>query len=149
MRFAFEVKETDLLGRVGTLRVGGKALETPYLFPVIHPVNQLVPTKDLKSMGFGGLMTNAYIAYSRRKDEALRDGLHKMLDFDGILMTDSGGYQVLEYGDLEIGYRDVASFQSGVGADLAVTLDRPTGYSRSEDYARETMKESLAGARRR
>jgi 7-cyano-7-deazaguanine tRNA-ribosyltransferase len=140
------VKDTDLLGRVGVLKVGGKTLETPCLLPVIHPVNQAVPTDELKAMGFRGLMTNSYIIRSRRKDEALRRGIHEMLGFDGVLMTDSGGYQVLEYGDLEIGYEEVASFQAEIGSDLAVTLDRPTGYPQSRRTAEDSVDYSLKNA---
>lgn len=146
MPFSFEVKETDLLGRVGVLKVGGKTLETPCLLPVVHPVNQAVSTKELRAMGFRGLMTNSYIIRSRRKDEALRDGIHEMLGFDGVLMTDSGGYQVLEYGDLEIGYGEVASFQAEIGSDLAVTLDRPTGYPQSRRAAEDSVDYSLRNA---
>jgi len=144
--FAFEVKETDLLGRIGVLKVGGKVLETPCLFPVIHPVRQLIPPRTLESMGFHGLMTNSYIIHSRRREEALQKGLHRMLDFDGVLMTDSGGYQVLEYGDLELDYAQVAQFQADIGTELAVTLDRPTGFSKSESYAKGTMEYSLKNA---
>ncbi|HEY6283066.1 MAG TPA: tRNA guanosine(15) transglycosylase TgtA, partial [Nitrososphaerales archaeon] len=147
MGFSFEVKESDLLGRIGSLKVGGKTLETPYLFPVIHPVNQQVPTEELKAMGFGGLMTNSYIMHSRRKDEALREGIHKLLGFDGIFITDSGGYQVLEYGNLDVDYSDIASFQSRIGSDIAVTLDRPTGYPQTRLRARETVEYSLKNAR--
>ncbi|MDA4126330.1 MAG: tRNA guanosine(15) transglycosylase TgtA [Thaumarchaeota archaeon] len=146
MKFSFEVKESDLLGRIGSLKVGGKTLETPYLFPVIHPVNQQVPPGELKSMGFGGLMTNSYIIHSRRKEEALREGIHKLLDFDGVFMTDSGGYQVLEYGDLEVDYAAIASFQAGIGSDIAVTLDRPTGYPQTRLRAKETVEYSLKNA---
>jgi len=144
--FSFEVKETDLLGRVGVLRVGGNTLETPCLLPVVHPVNQAVSPKELRAMGFKGLMTNSYIIRSRRKDEALRDGIHEMLGFDGVLMTDSGGYQVLEYGDLEIGYGEAASFQAEIGSDLAVTLDRPTGYPQSRRAAEDSVDYSLMNA---
>ena len=146
MDFAFEVRESDLMGRTGILKVGGKVLETPCLFPVIHPVNQAVTTHELKAMGFRGLMTNSYIISSRRSQEALKKGIHRMLDFDGVFMTDSGGYQVLEYGDLATDYRKVARFQAGIGSELAVTLDKPTGFSESEAYARSTMKLSLANA---
>ena len=111
VKFAFEVKESDLLGRVGTLKVGGKAIETPYMFPVIHPVSQIVPTAELLSMGFGGLMTNSYIIHSRRRQEALDLGIHRLLGFDGVFMTDSGGYQVLVYGYLVVGYGYVAKFR--------------------------------------
>jgi 7-cyano-7-deazaguanine tRNA-ribosyltransferase len=145
--FAFEVKDSDLLGRVGSLRVGGRTLETPYMFPVVHPVSQIVPTKELASMGFGGVMTNSYIIYSRRREEALTHGVHRLVDFQGVVMTDSGGYQVLEYGDLGIGYRDVAEFQSKIGSDLAVTLDRPTGYPQSRKVAKETVEYSLGNAK--
>ncbi len=146
MSFSFEVKESDLLGRIGTLRVGGKSLETPYMFPVIHPVSQSVPTGDLKSMGFGGLMTNSYIIHSRRRADAIDRGIHELLDFDGVFMTDSGGYQVLEYGDLELGYREVAEFQAQIGSEIAVTLDRPTGYPQKRSVAVETVEYSVRNA---
>ncbi len=146
MPLSFEVKDTDLLGRVGVLKVGGRTLETPCLLPVIHPVNQAVPIDELKAMGFQGLMTNSYIIRSRRKDEALKRGIHDMLGFDGVLMTDSGGYQVLEYGDLDVGYRDVASFQADIRSDLAVTLDRPTGYPQSRLAAEESVEYSMKNA---
>ena len=146
MKSSFEVKETDLLGRVGTLRVGQKTLETPYLFPVIHPVDQLIPTKELAAMGFGGLMTNSYILHSRRKEEALERGIHRLLGFDGVFMTDSGGYQVLVYGDLGLGYRQVAEFQADIGSEVAVTLDRPTGYPQKRSVAVETVDYSLRNA---
>ncbi|MDG6948203.1 MAG: tRNA-guanine transglycosylase, partial [Nitrososphaerota archaeon] len=146
MSFSFEVRESDLLGRIGTLKVAGKTLETPYMFPVVHPVSQIVPTAELRGMGFGGLMTNSYIAYTRRREEALARGIHRVIDFDGVVMTDSGGYQVLVYGDLEIGYREVASFQAEIGSDLAVTLDRPTGYPQTKRKARETVEYSLKNA---
>ena len=147
MRFSFEVKETDLLGRMGTMRVGAKTIETPYMFPVIHPVSQSVPTEQLSSMGFGGLMTNSYILHSRRRQEALERGIHRLLGFDGIFMTDSGGYQVLEYGDLGLSYRQVAAFQSDIGSELAVTLDRPTGYPQERSVAEQTVEYSLKNAK--
>jgi 7-cyano-7-deazaguanine tRNA-ribosyltransferase len=145
--FSFEVKESDLLGRIGTIRVDDKTLETPYMFPVIHPVKQIVPADELRSMGFNGLMTNSYIIHSRIKEEALREGIHKLLGFDGLFMTDSGGYQVLEYGDLELSYGEVASFQSGIHSDIAVTLDRPTGYPQERRVAVETVDYSLKNAK--
>jgi 7-cyano-7-deazaguanine tRNA-ribosyltransferase len=146
MEFAFEVRESDLMGRIGRIRVGGKVLETPSLLPVIHPVSQQVTTKELESMGFGGLMTNSYIMMSRRGDEALEKGIHRALDYGGVFMTDSGGYQALEYGNLDLTYRRVASFQTRIGSELSVTLDRPTGFSASREYAKGTVDYSLRNA---
>ena len=146
LNFAFDVKASDLLGRVGSLTVGRKQVETPCLFPVIHPVRQDISPGELKRMGFSGLMTNSLILYARRRDEAVRKGIHGLLDFEGVFMTDSGGYQVLEYGDVDVGYGEIARFQSEIGSELAVTLDRPTGFSTSRAYARETMRYSLKNA---
>ncbi len=74
MGFSFEVKESDLLGRIGTMTVNGRKLETPCLFPVVHPVVQSVGLDEIKGIGFDCLMTNAYILYKRRKEEALEAG---------------------------------------------------------------------------
>jgi 7-cyano-7-deazaguanine tRNA-ribosyltransferase len=147
MPISFEVKDTDLMGRVGVLKVGGKSIETPCLVPVIHPVIQDIPLSKYTELGFGALMTNSLIAYRRRHDEALEKGLHRMLGYDGVIMTDSGGYQVLQYGQVDITPQISGEFQSAIGSNLAVTLDRPTGYSLSREYAKETMKVSLNGAR--
>lgn len=146
MSFSFEVRESDLLGRVGRVRVEGRSLETPCLLPVVHPAEQTVHPTELRSMGFGGLMANAYILGSRNREEVIKKGVHEFLGFDGMVMTDSGGYQALEYGDLGVGYREVASFQADIGSDLAVTLDRPTGYPQGRDYARETVEYSTRNA---
>jgi len=144
--FSFEVRETDMMGRVGVMTVGKKSFETPCLTPVIHPVWRDIPLSQFKAMGFGIIMTNSYILYKRNRSEALEKGLHELIGFDGVVMTDSGGYQVLEYGDAEFTPEEIAEFQSKIGSDLAVTLDRPTGYSNSRAYARETMGASLRAA---
>jgi 7-cyano-7-deazaguanine tRNA-ribosyltransferase len=142
----FEVKEADLLGRVGTLRTGGRTLETPCLFPVVHPASQAVPLSSIAGIGFKGVMTNSYIIAKRRREEARAKGIHSMLGFDGTVMTDSGGYQALEYGNMDLGYRDIASLQAEIGSDLAVTLDRPTGYPQGRAVARDTVEYSLRNA---
>lgn len=135
------------MGRVGVLRIGKNEIETPALIPVIHPVVQDIPLSKYTEMGFGALMTNSFIAYQRRREEALEKGLHRMLGYEGIIMTDSGGYQVLQYGKVDITPEEIAGFQSAIGSNLAVTLDRPTGYTLSRDHAEETMRVSLRAAR--
>ena len=113
---------------------------------MIHPVWRDIQPSQFKAMGFDVLMTNSYILYRRKRSEALEKGLHDLIGFEGVLMTDSGGYQVLEYGDTEFTPEEIADFQSKIGSDLAVTLDKPTGYSISRRYARETMGASLRAA---
>src|SRR5438132_5215874 len=145
-RLSFEVTETDLGGRVGRLTVGGRRATTPCLLPVVHPVHQIIPASELRSMGFEAVMTNSLILYKRERDEGKARGIRSILGFDGLVMTDSGGYQVLEYGGVDVSYEEIAGFQSAIGSDLAVTLDRPTGLTSSREHAVETVEYSLDNA---
>jgi len=73
---SFEVKEKDLLGRIGKLKTKSGILETPLLFPVINPTIQLVPPQRLKDeFGFEAVITNSYILRKRYGDEPAREGL--------------------------------------------------------------------------
>jgi 7-cyano-7-deazaguanine tRNA-ribosyltransferase len=141
---SFEVRHTDLAGRIGQLKTPHGFLETPAFLPVVHPVDQRISPKFLRQLGFNAVITNAYIARRRYGEEAIRRGIHEIIDFDGIVMTDSGGYQVLEYGDIEMDPQTIAKFQIDIKSDLPVILDRPTGYGleyrRAKDFVEETLK---------
>ena len=93
----FEIIKSDLAGRIGILHTNHGKIETPAFVPVIHPVKQTIPTKKIGSLGFDLVITNAYITLNYYGDKAAKSGIHKIINFDGAVMTDSGGYQVLEY----------------------------------------------------
>ena len=61
-------------------------------------------------------------------------------------MTDSGGYQVLEYGDVEVSPPEMANFEKGILTDFAIPLDKPTGFGlplkKAEAYVKHTLKVS-------
>ena len=97
-------------------------------------------------MGFEAVMTNSLILYKRNRDEGKARGIRSVLGFDGLVMTDSGGYQALEYGGVDVSYEEIAGFQVAIGSDLAVTLDRPTGLTSSREHAVETVEYSLDNA---
>ena len=145
----FEVLAEDLLGRIGRIRTrGGRVAETPLFLPVINPVTQDIPASWMRSeLGAEAVITNAYIALRRRREEALEKGVHGMLNFDGVIMTDSGGYQVLEYGDVEASPEEIAEFQEDIGTDIAVPLDIPTGLS-GREKAEESVEHTLTNLRR-
>ena len=88
-------------------------IETPAFVPVIHPVKQTIPSKKIKEIGFDVVITNAYITKNNYGDEAVKNGIHKIINFDKSIMTDSGGYQVLEYGDLEVLPPDMQILKQG------------------------------------
>ncbi len=142
----FEVRATDLAGRIGWLRTKSGVLETPALLPVVHPYRQTLPTVSIRKIGFEAVMTNAYIAMKNSYGGIRKNGIHRAIDFDGIVMTDSGGYQVLEYGDIEVSVESMAHFQEDIGSDIAVVLDKPTGFNASRRYAEKTVNLTLKAA---
>ncbi|MGQ9624754.1 MAG: tRNA guanosine(15) transglycosylase TgtA [Candidatus Bathycorpusculaceae bacterium] len=145
---SFEVKEKDLLARIGRLKTKSGTVETPLLFPVINPVTQPIPPKRiLEDFGFAALITNAYIIKKHFQNQPAKKGLHKFLDYDGVIMTDSGAYQILVYGDIETSPEEIVKYQEQIGTDIATILDWPTGWKVSREHAEKTVKETLSRAR--
>ncbi len=141
--YLFEISKTDLAGRIGTLYTNHGKIETPAYVPVIHPVKQTIPSKKIREMGFDLVITNAYITKNNYGDQAVKKGIHKIIGFDGGIMTDSGGYQVLEYGDVDVLPPDMADFEKGILTDFAIPLDRPTGYGMPIEKAEAYVKHTL------
>ncbi len=139
----FEVTKTDLAARIGRLRTNHGTVETPAYVPVVHPVKQSIPAKKIREMGFDVVITNAYISRGSYGDEAVRRGIHKIIDYDGAIMTDSGGYQVLEYGDVDVSPEQMQEFETGIMADFAIPLDRPTGLGLSKSLAKRRVDHTL------
>lgn len=144
---SFEIKEKDLLARIGKLRTKSGTVETPLLFPVINPAIQPTPPKRIREeFGFEAVITNAYILKRRFQDLPAEKGLHNFLDFKGIIMTDSGAYQILVYRDLEIAPKEIVEYQELVDTDIATILDWPTGWRVSRKHAEKTVNETLKRA---
>ena len=142
----FEITKADLAGRIGVLHTNHGKIETPAFVPVIHPVKQTIPTKKIRSLGFNLVITNAYITLKNYGDEAAKKGIHSIIDFDGAVMTDSGGYQVLEYGEVDVSPEKMWEFENKIGSDIAIPLDKPTGYGlpkkKANSFVEHTLKES-------
>mgnify|MGYP001328956617 FL=1 len=139
----FEIKYSDLAGRIGILHTNHGKIETPSFVPVIHPVRQSIPAKKIKEIGFDVVITNAYITMKRLEDKARKNGIHKIIKYDGSIMTDSGGYQVLEYGEVDVKPRIMAKFETEIMTDFAIPLDKPTGFGLSKKQAREYVEHTL------
>jgi len=142
MAITFEVIHKDIAGRVGKLRVNGKTVRTPTLLPVVNPHLPLVTPREMQEMGVEALITNAYIfrRSTEYRDRALAEGLHGVLDFDGVIMTDSGSFQLSVYGEVEVSNQDTLEFQQAIGSDIIVPLDIPT----PPDAGRERTTRELA-----
>jgi len=139
----FEIKYSDLAGRIGVLHTNHGKIETPSFVPVIHPVKQSIPAKKIKEIGFDVVITNAYITMKRLEEKARENGIHKIIKYDSSIMTDSGGYQVLEYGEVDVKPSDMAKFEMDIMTDFAIPLDKPTGFGLSKKIAKEYVDHTL------
>jgi len=143
---SFELRDRDLMGRTGRLRTRGGVVETPVFLPVVNPISQPIPPRRMMDeFRCGVLITNAYLIKRRFGDETGLE-VHRLLDYDGVVATDSGGYQILVYGDVETKPEEIIAFQKGIGSDIAVILDVPTGWGVPRDRAEWTVEETLRRA---
>jgi len=139
----FEILKSDLAGRIGILHTNHGKIETPAFVPVIHPVKQSISTKKIQEIGFNLVITNAYITRNHFGNDAIKRGIHNVIDFDGAIMTDSGGYQVLEYGEVPVSAKEMAQFEKGIKSDFAIPLDKPTGFGLPKKRAKEFVDHTL------
>ena len=140
----FEILDKDLAGRIGKLKTRRGCIETPYLFPVVNPFDKTITANDLKALGFNALITNVLHVRRGYVQYGIKD-VHELLGFDGPVMTDSGGYQLLVYGSINLTSREVIEIQEKMGSDIAVILDFPTGNT-SYDEAKHRVDETLKRA---
>jgi 7-cyano-7-deazaguanine tRNA-ribosyltransferase len=146
MPISYEVLDKDIAGRIGRLKAGGRTVRTPLLLPVVNPHLQPVSPVEMKAMGAEGIITNAYI-FSRSSDfreRALSEGLHQVLGFDGLIMTDSGSFQLSVYGDVAITNLETLEFQNAIGSDIHVPLDLPTPPDADRKRAEEELSVTTA-----
>ncbi len=137
----YDPKEYDLAGRIAKLKTKNGTMETPYLFPVVDPTRQDVPLYVIEKMGFNAFITNAYLFYRRNRGRP--KNIHDTLKWNKVIMTDSGGYQVLVYGDIEIDNKTIIEYEKQIGVDIGVILDVPTGTKMSWEEARRAVFETF------
>lgn len=142
---SFQVHAKDLLGRVATLKTKSGAITTPHMFPVLAPHFQLLEPKFLEEVGISAVMTNAYLLKRGLRGPELPD-VHDFLSFRGSVATDSGAYQILEYGEVGIEPEEIVQYQEKINSDIGVILDIPTGFRSDSSRARRTVDETLRRA---
>jgi queuine tRNA-ribosyltransferase len=133
--------------RTGRLTLAHGVVETPQFMPVgtNATVKALAP-EDLRDAGASIILSNTYHLYLRPGHErvARLGGLHRFMDWDRPILTDSGGFQVVSLGDLRVVDEDGVTFRShldgsvhrftpqhatavqeALGSDVAVAFDQP------------------------
>jgi 7-cyano-7-deazaguanine tRNA-ribosyltransferase len=135
----FEIMDKDVMGRICKIVTPHGKIETPAIFPVINPNIPFIGADEMRKFGAEAVITNSYIIYRTMRDEGLKKGVHGILRTDMPVMTDSGSYQLMVYGDVEINNREILEFQKSIGSDIIVPLDIPT----PPDAERETAERDL------
>lgn len=131
MGTSFEVHSYDGAGRRGELRIprSDDTVQTPALLPVVNPHVQTVPPAAMQdTFGAQAIITNSYILYGsdELRKPAKLEGLHELLGFDGPIMTDSGSFQLAEYGTIDVTTEEILAYQDAIGSDIATPVDIPT-----------------------
>jgi len=135
----------DLAGRLGRLYTKSGVVETPALFPVVDPRKQEIPT-DVIRRYFGQVITNSYFVYRLAGGKPVQ--VKRLLGWDGVVMTDSGAYQILRYGTVDVDPDEILFYQSQIGSDIGVILDLPFDYEEPYDSAVLKVEETLRRAKR-
>ena len=168
----FELIKTssDSKARAGVLKINGTEIETPVFMPVgtLGSV-KAVDHKFLLDTDFRIILGNTYHLYLRPGNEVINnfEGLHKFINWNRPILTDSGGYQVFSLSDLrkinEEGVRfqshidgsyhyftpeNVVETQRTLGSDIVMVLDECTPYPSEYKYAKDSMDLSLRWAGR-
>jgi len=116
---------------------------------VINPnLDTISPRRLATEFGAEILITNSYIIHGDDdlRERALEEGLHDLLDFPGAIMTDSGSFQLSEYGEIDVTTEEILAFQREIGSDIATPVDIPTPPDVSHERAEadlETTQERL------
>jgi queuine tRNA-ribosyltransferase len=133
--------------RVGRLTLGHGVVETPQFMPVgTNATVKAMSPDDLRDAGATIILSNTYHLYLRPGHERIErlGGLHRFMDWDRPVLTDSGGFRVVSLGELRVVDVDGVTFRSHIdgsihrftpehatavqealGADVAVAFDQP------------------------
>ena len=166
----FTVSATDGAARRGRLTLAHGTVETPAFMPVgtAGTVKAMTP-EGVAATGAEIILGNTYHLMLRPGPERLAalGGLHRFMNWDRPILTDSGGYQVFslagrrtmsENGVVFRSHLDGAQYdltpersieiQRLIGSDIAMVLDECTAWPVTEDEARQSMEMSMRWALR-
>ncbi len=128
MSLSFVVSTTDGLARRGTVGLSRGEIPTPAFMPVgtCGSVKGLT-VDEVRGCGASVVLANTYHLYLRPGHEVVAElgGLHRFMQWDGPILTDSGGYQVFSMADLRRIDDDGVSFRAPYdGSDHRLTPER-------------------------
>jgi queuine tRNA-ribosyltransferase len=160
---SFTLESTDGEARAGVLQTAHGEIRTPAFMPVgTKATVKMLDPDEVRGLGAEIILGNTYHLHFRPGEDLIAElgGLHEFMQWDGPILTDSGGYQVFSLRDTIIrtdeegvtfrsvydGAQErftpesVAEIQAKLGSDIAMCLDvcAPAGSTDLEEAVRLT-----------
>ena len=156
--------------RYGILHTPHGDVETPMFMPVgtLATVKGISP-EMLKEMHSQVILANTYHLWLRPGEDVIEKagGLHKFMNYDGPMLTDSGGFQVFSLGKtrkieeegvkfksiidgsaLFLSPEKAIEIQNKLGADIIMSFDECAPYPCTYEYMKDSMERTLRWAKR-
>ena len=170
--FYLEIKHVDKNcgARYGILHTPHGDVEVPMFMPVgtLATVKTLSP-EEIKSIGSGVILANTYHLHLRPGEDivAKAGGVQKFMNYNGPMLTDSGGFQVFSLAEKRKITEEGVTFKSHlngdtiffspevvigieekIGADIAMSFDECIPYPVSYEYAKNSTERTIRWAKR-
>ena len=158
------------MARLGEFIYNGKVYKTPMFMPVgTNATVKTLSPEEIKEIGCGIILANTYHLWLRPGEDIVKEsgGLHKFMNYDGPILTDSGGYQVFslarpkditeegvrfknhENGDLLFLTPEKSiEIQQKLGSDIVMSFDECVKWPSTHEYIASSVERTLNWARR-
>ncbi|MBP2027623.1 queuine tRNA-ribosyltransferase [Acetoanaerobium pronyense] len=156
--------------RLGKIHTPHGIIDTPIFMPVgtLATVKSMTP-EELKEMDARIILSNTYHLYMRPGHKLIEKagGLHKFMNWDRAILTDSGGFQVFSLGPLRkiseegvefrshidgskhfISPEKAIEIQNSLGADIIMSFDECAPYPADYDYVKKSLERTTRWAKR-
>ena len=172
MKIKYELlkKEKNTNARYGNLKTNHGTFETPMFMPVgtLANVKTLTP-EEIKDMECAVILSNTYHLWLRPGEDVVAHagGLHKFMNYDGPILTDSGGFQVFSLAKKKDIVEEGVKFKSHIDgknlfltpelsieiqnkldSDIAMSFDECIAYPASYEYAKASTERTIRWAKR-
>jgi len=169
MQFSVTHRDPGSSARAATLTLAHGTVHTPVFMPVAtRAAIRALPFFALEQMDFEIILSNTYHLYIRPGTEVLKNagGLHKFMNWQRPVLTDSGGFQVFSLSDLckvrehGVEFRShldgskhlftpesVLEIQRVIGSDIMMLLDQCVEYPAAEKKAKDACARTVAWAK--
>ena len=169
MKFNIIASDTSTRARRGELSLFHGKVQTPVFMPVAtRSAIRAMPFRFIQEIGFEIILSNTYHLYIRPGMEVMErmGGLHKFMNTDLPILTDSGGFQIFSLSNL-CKIRDegaefsshldgskhfftpekVLDIQRSIGSDVMMILDQCVEYPVDETRARQALERTVKWAK--